>query len=228
MRRAAAWGLVVAVAACRAEPHWTVVGAAASHLGTFDDDHDGVVGAAEYEARLWNGPPFATADEDHDGALSAVELLRLARAQPATTFDGAAAPGVTHRAGAGVSAPRGAARDAWEVLVWMDAALQARGAVGLTPDELDAAVVSGGLDTPEGEAALGVLAPGWVAQGWAWPAGVPVPPAAAVVPRPEGAREDASARITDRLLEAFRRSRGPGAAPAPGARDASPPGRSPP
>lgn len=152
---------------------WSATDPLREHRSRLDADHDERVTAAEYEAHLWNGPPFGTADVDGDGDLSSAELATLIAAQQPTVFDGFGKLEVIRRGGAGVASPRGQARDTWEVLVWMNDALRAAGEPGLAPDDVAAAVATGHLGSPESASLLAALKPAWEAHGWAWPAGLP-------------------------------------------------------
>ena len=154
-------------------PSWTADSAVAPHRARLDDDADGRVNAAEYERRLWNGPPFATADQNGDGDLSSDDLAFLIRVQSPTTFDASAATAPIRRAGAGVTLPPAAQRDVWELLVWMADALRKEGKAGPEPAAVAAAVHSGSVQSPESRGVLDTMRPGWLALGWAWPEGVP-------------------------------------------------------
>ena len=65
---------LLVVFACGPEGVWTWERALAPTLARLDRDGDGSVGLEEYQAVLWEGPPFAVVDQDMDGALSAAEL----------------------------------------------------------------------------------------------------------------------------------------------------------
>ncbi len=156
-----------------ARPPWTELGALAGHHRTLDTDGDGRITKEEWDPSVWNGPGFWSADVDGDGDVSAAELLVLVRAQPAGTFDAPGAPDDTLR-GAGESVrPVGAARDIWEVAVWMSDALRAVGSEGADPAAVKQAVDAGTPDSDAVRALFGVLRPRWEAQGWAWPVGFP-------------------------------------------------------
>lgn len=153
-------------------PAWTEVGALAGAHARLDTNGDGRVTKPEWDDRVWNGPRFWSADGDGNGDVSAAELLLLARLQDATRFDGGSAAEAVPPDVSGLR-PVGAARDAWEVLVWMSDALRARGAAGLPPATVKAVVDAGGLTTPAGQAALAELRPRWEAAGLTWPRELP-------------------------------------------------------
>lgn len=177
---------------------WTVEAALAPHRGRLDDSADGRVDAVEYDRRLWNGPPFATADADGDGDLSALELATLVRTQSSTSFDAPVAAAPIRRGGAGVTLPPDGQRDVWELLVWMGDALRSAGQPGPDPGSVASAVHTGRLESPETLAVLGAMRPAWTARGWTWPEGVP-----AGAPGALSSDADPGAVITAEILASF-------------------------
>jgi hypothetical protein len=190
--------LVLWITGCE-QPQWTAEGALAVHRAALDTDRDGRVSAAEYDRTRWQGPPFASADADNDGDLSASELLVLFQSQSPTSFDGATAPESARLGGQSWSlAPR--QQCVWEVLVWMSDALGHAGQAVPDPVLIDTAVLSGDIESPASRRVLAQLQPAWVAQGWAWPEGLPAadpsaPPERATAP----AGTDPSAAVTARI-----------------------------
>jgi hypothetical protein len=83
-------------------------------LAALDDDHDGVVTRAEYEAAAPNvAAPFAEVDVSSDGALSAGEIAALVHRTDPTTFDPGLLPTAADGArptGAGGPPPKGRKR----------------------------------------------------------------------------------------------------------------------
>lgn len=154
---------------------WTEDTVMTPHRARFDDDGDGRVTAPEYEARRWNGPPFATADRDGDGDLSPAELAWLVRAQSPTSFDAPQAQPPLALGDVAPNRPTAAQLDVTELLVWMSDSLAAAGSPPLPAPLLDAAVASGRLDSDATRLALGTIGPEWLARGWAWPQGLPPP-----------------------------------------------------
>lgn len=158
--------------ACQS-PSWTAESALAPHRTRMDDNADGRVDAGEYDRRLWNGPPFATADRNGDANVSNEELEFLIRGQSPNAFDASPVGGPIRRAGAGVTLPPAAQRDVWELLVWMGDALRKAGKSGPDPHAVAAAVHSGSVQSAESRTVLDTMRPAWLALGWAWPEGVP-------------------------------------------------------
>lgn len=153
-------------------PEWTPVASVAPFRIFLDLDADGLVDADEYERTRWKGPPYATVDADHDGDASASEILTLFQAQSPTSFDG-----VTDPDGAAPLRPPWSIpveqRDVWQVLVWMGDALRSRGQPGPDPQAVDAAVLTGRIDSPQTMAVLDFIRPQWLANGWSWPSDLP-------------------------------------------------------
>lgn len=154
-------------------PVWTEAAALAPHRARLDQDQDGKVSAAEYEKTLWNGPPFGSADRDGDGDLSVAEVVLLVKGQSPSSFDGPGGGESVKKGGAGVEIPPDSERDLIELFAWMEGALQAAGQPALDPAQVQAAVHSGRVDSPESLRVWAMVKPRWEAQGWTWPAGLP-------------------------------------------------------
>jgi len=166
--------MILLLVACT-PPTWTDTSALAAHRSRLDANADGRVVAAEYDAHRWNGPPFATADRDADGDLSAAELAWLVRAQSPTTFDAPLPQAPLALGDVASGRPSAAQLDLNELLVWMNDSVRAAGGTPLAPEAIAAAVATGRVDSEAARAAFHQLGPAWIAQGWAWPVGLPPP-----------------------------------------------------
>ncbi len=156
-------------------PRWTREDALVGHRTRLDTNHDGNVTQPEYQVVAWSAPPFASADANTDGNLDNGEVVALFLAQSPTRFDDpgraqSAPQGGNERTRGALSPPFSAEkRAAWETLFWIADTLRSAGAEAPNAAAIDAAIVSGRLDTDVSIAVLASMQREWEAQGWAWP-----------------------------------------------------------